>query len=278
MSASADILRLRVLLCFLKSDAADCTVTGIARTLNEKKYSISRALAALENEDYINRDDVRNPILTEKGYKAAVRYSERLDISLNHLLYEGVDIESAKRDAFYWSLYCTDRTMDVVRATENRYRVKYELREQKQFSGAVLCKKLNNGCYQLPFLICSEYVHNNGNNLSIVNEGFEHPCSLCVENGVGTIKLRSRLMSVLSQQSGEKVQEHVKSMKYSYFDRFVSAESNGSVFSFPAECLNFVNIGSGVGQILDGSVCLHMDYSGGSTYLPETKAIFTILI
>ena len=140
MSASADILRLRVLLCFLKSDAADCTVTGIARTLNEKKYSISRALATLENEDFINRDDVRNPILTEKGYTAAVRYSERLEISLNHLLYEGVDIESAKKDAFYWALYCTDRTMDVVRATENRYRVKYELREQKQFSGDVLCR------------------------------------------------------------------------------------------------------------------------------------------
>lgn len=140
MSASADILRLRVLLCFLKSDAADCTVTGIARTLNEKKYSISRALATLENEDFINRDDVRNPILTEKGYTTAVRYSERLEISLNHLLYEGVDIESAKKDAFYWALYCTDRTMDVVRATENRYRVKYELREQKQFSGDVLCR------------------------------------------------------------------------------------------------------------------------------------------
>lgn len=140
MSASADILRLRVLLCFLKSDVADCTVTGIARTLNEKKYSISRALATLENEDFINRDDVRNPILTEKGYTTAVRYSERLEISLNHLLYEGVDIESAKKDAFYWALYCTDRTMDVVRATENRYRVKYELREQKQFSGDVLCR------------------------------------------------------------------------------------------------------------------------------------------
>lgn len=97
-------------------------------------------MATLENEDFINRDDVRNPILTEKGYTTAVRYSERLEISLNHLLYEGVDIESAKKDAFYWALYCTDRTMDVVRATENRYRVKYELREQKQFSGDVLCR------------------------------------------------------------------------------------------------------------------------------------------
>lgn len=277
MPDSPDILRLRVLLCFLKSDAADCTVTGIARTLNEKKYSISRALTALENKNYINRDNVRNPILTEKGYAAALRYSERLEISLNHLLYEGVDVESAKKDAFYWALYLTDKTMDVVRATENRYRVKYELREQKQFSGSVLCRRLNNGCYQLPFLICSEYV-NNGNNLSVLNEVFEYPCSLCVENGVGTIKLCSRIMTVRSRQSGESVQQRIKCMKYFYFDRFVSAESNGSVFTFSADCLNFVNIGSGVGQILYGSVCLQMEYSGGSVNIPESTAIFTILI
>lgn len=277
MPDPSDILRLRVLLCFLKSDAADCTVTGIARTLNEKKYSISRALTALENKGYINRDNVRNPMLTEKGYAAALHYSERLEISLNHLLYEGVDVENAKKDAFYWALYLTDKTMDVVRATENRYRVKYELHEQKQFSGSVLCRKLNNGCYQLPFLICSEYV-NNGNNLSVLNEGFEHPCSLCVENGVGTIKLCSRIMTVRSRQSGELVQQRIKCMKYSYFDRFVSAESNGSVFTFSADCLNFVNIGSGVGQILYGSVCLQMEYSGGSVHIPESTAIFTILI
>lgn len=277
MPDKSDILRLRVLLCFLKFDAADCTVTGIARTLNEKKYSISRALTALENKDYINRDNVRNPILTEKGYAAALRYSERLEISLNHLLYEGVDVESAKKDAFYYALYLTDKTMDVVRATENRYRVKCELREQKKFSGSVLCRKLNNGCYQLPFLICSEYV-NNGNNLSVLNEGFEHPCNLFVENGVGTIKLRSRIMTVISRQSGESVQQQIKCIKYSYFDRFVSAESNGSVFTFSADCLNFVNIGSGVGQILYGSVCLQMEYSGASVHIPESTAIFTILI
>ncbi|MFQ7758321.1 MAG: hypothetical protein ACLUIX_10170 [Oscillospiraceae bacterium] len=47
-------------------------------------------------------------------------------------------MESAQRDSFYWALYCSDSTMEAVRATEERYRVKYELRDQKQFRGAVL--------------------------------------------------------------------------------------------------------------------------------------------
>lgn len=49
-----------------------------------------------------------------------------------------MDLESAQRDSFYWALYCSDSTMEAVRATEERYRMKYELRNQKQFRGAVL--------------------------------------------------------------------------------------------------------------------------------------------
>ena len=48
-------------------------------------------------------------------------------------MYEGVDMESARRDAFHWALYNTAKTMDVVRATEERYRVKYGLRGKRHF-------------------------------------------------------------------------------------------------------------------------------------------------
>ena len=39
-----------------------------------------------------------------------------------------------------------------------------------------------------------------------------------------------------------------------------------------------LNIGSGVGQILHGSVCLRMQCSVGTKHMPESTAIFTILI
>lgn len=78
MQNVAEILRLRVLLCFLNLDEKDCTVTNIARILGEEKYTITRAL---DN---------------------------------------------------------SERTMEVIEATKERYRVKYELRDKKAFSGSVL--------------------------------------------------------------------------------------------------------------------------------------------
>lgn len=53
MNESADLLRLRVLLCFLRSTPENCNVTGISRTLREEKYTISRMMAHLENEAVI---------------------------------------------------------------------------------------------------------------------------------------------------------------------------------------------------------------------------------
>lgn len=61
---------------------------------------------------------------------------------MNHLLYEGVNVDSAQNDAYNWALYNTDDTMQIIRSAEEKCRVKYELREQKQFGGATLCKKL----------------------------------------------------------------------------------------------------------------------------------------
>lgn len=201
MEDNAKILRLRVLLCFLRLAPEECTVTAIARTLGEEKYSVSRAIASLEKEECVSREDVRNPRLTEKGCLMAEQYSERLEITLNHLLYEGVDMESAKKDAFVWALYCTDSTMEAVRVTEERYRVKYELRNQKRFNGGTLCKKLKDGCYSFPFLIFREHIKN-GSNLSMANEGFEHPCGLYVKNGIGTVRLRAVPISAKSPHSG----------------------------------------------------------------------------
>jgi hypothetical protein len=65
-----------------------------------------------------------------------------------------------------------------------------------------------------------------------------------------------------------------------YFDsgRFVDSERDGNVFSFPAEALQFVNMGSGIGQILHGSCPVKIVCSVGLIHMPESSAIFTILI
>lgn len=277
MSDIPDILRLRVLLAFLKEDRETCTITGISRTLGEEKYKISRIVIGLEKDGLIDRSDQRHPVLTKVGKKTAEQCAERIRISLSHLLYEGVDLENARNDAFIWALYCSDKTMETVRATEARYRVKYELRGQKQFNGATLCRRLGDGTYQFPFLIYREHVRN-GSNISMGNEGFEHPCVLHVENGVGMIQLRAVAISANSGLNGALMRGKVKSLKYFDSGIFSSAEQSGDIFQFPASVLHFVNVGSGVGQILHGSVCIRLESSVGMIHMPESTAIFTLLI
>ena len=275
MSDTYGVLRLRVLLSFLKDDDT-CTVTGISRTLNETKQSISRILIGLEKEGYIDRQDQRHPKLTEKGYEIAQIYSERINISQNHLIYEGVSIENAKKDAYYWAMFNSDNTMDIIRSSEKKYRVKYALRGKQRFTGTTLCKLLDDGDYTQPFIFYREHIQN-GNNISMANEGFEHPCTLCVKDGVGMIQLQAKPIMQKSMSSGEQMIGEIKSLQYCDSGMYVGAEKSGNILSFPASALNFINIGEGISQILHGTVCCKMQCSVGSTHMPESTAIFTIL-
>ena len=254
MPESLDVLKLRVLLCFLNEEPKTCTVTGLAGVLGEGKQKVSRMLMALEREGLLDRSNPRRPCLTEAGRARAAYYEERTNVVLNHLLYEGLDIDSALHDAYAWALMSSDEGMALIRSSEQRYRAKYDLRRQSEFGGAELCRRLGDGEYCFPFLIYREYV-SGGTNLSMANEAFSHPCTLAVANGIG-----------------------VRRLMYLDGSTFAPAYDDGRAISFPARTLHFLNIGSGVGQILHGSVCLRMQCSVGTKHMPESTAIFTILI
>lgn len=277
MMDNPDILRLRVLLCFIREDEKDCTVTNIARILGEEHYTVSRAITALAKQGFISKEEPRRPHLTEIGRIQAEKYCERIVTTMNHLLYEGVNIDSAQNDAYHWALYNTDDTMKVIRSAEEKCRVKYELRNQKQFSGATLCRKLKDGEYRFPFIIYRENAKF-GSNISMANEGFEHPCVLSVKNGVGTIHLKSVEVTANSVATGTAMHGHVNKLKYFDSGSYVSAEKNGNVLSIPASVLSFKNVGEGIGQILHGLVCLRMQCNIDVVHMPESTAIFTILI
>ena len=110
------------------------------------------------------------------------------------------------------------------------------------------------------------------------NEVFEHPCVLHVKDGVGIIQLRALDIRAHSALNGMKMCGKVKNMKYLDHGIFRNAELNGDVLQFPVSVISFVNLVSGVGQILHGSVCVNMECSVGPIHMPESMAIFTILI
>ena len=271
-----EILKLRVLLCFLKNDADTCTVGGISKTLDVAKQRISRVLIDLEKEGWVDRSNTRHPVLTEEGQKEAEEYSERIGVSLNHLLFEGVSLENAQQDAYHWALYNTDETMRIIKSAEAKYRTKYELRDKKEFNGSVLCKKLGDGVYPFNFVLYREHIKN-GNNLSMANSGFEHPGHLVVKDGVGKVRLRAVSIKANSPVTKKEMSGKVDQLKYFDHGSFTSAEISGDVITFPAEALNFVNSGTDINQMLHGSVCLKVRCSVNPIHMPEAVSIFNMI-
>ena len=277
MAEVSNVLQLRVLLTFLKDDSETCTITGIARTLGEEKYTVSRVTAALEKEGFLDRSNSRRPKLTEAGREAAELYQERINVTMSHLTYEGVDIESAKKDAYHWALHNTEQTMEVLRSAEEQYRVKYELRDQRLFGGRAVCERLRDGYYTFPFLLYREHVEN-GSNLAGENEWFEHPCTLYVKDGKGTVQLRALNHVIPGGNGRARTWGRIRNVKYFDAGNFVGADITGTVWSFPMEVLQFVNIGSGIGQLLHGSVSLKLTTTVGAEAPTETMVIFTMIV
>ena len=277
MPESLEILKMRVLICFLNENARICTVTGLAAMFGEGKQKMHRIFATLEKEDLLNRSNPRSPVLTELGREKAHYYENRVNIVLNHLLYEGLDMDNAEHDAYAWALFSSDKGMEIIKSSEQRYRAKYELRKREQFDGTELCKHLHDGEYRLPFLIYKEHM-TDGNNLSMSNGGFEHPCILTVTNGEGTIQLRPKEIWARSQMTGQEMIGRVRMLMYWDGMTFKNAETVNGMLTFPASTLSFLNIGSGMEQILHGSVCLKMQCSVGTNHMPEATAIFVAML
>lgn len=76
-------------------------------------------------------------------------------------MHESLDIDSAEHDAFAWAMYSSDKGIELIRSSEQRYRAKYELRKQQQFDGALLCEHLSDGEYLFPFLMQEGGIYKN---------------------------------------------------------------------------------------------------------------------
>ena len=112
----------------------------------------------------------------------------------------------------------------------------------------------------------------------MANRGFKHPCILRVKDGKGEVLLKAVSMSAESSKTGKEMQGKIRSLEYMKGSVFVKAEEKDEVISFPANVLDVISMGEGIGQILHGSVCLKMQCSVGTAHMPESTAIFTIIM
>ena len=275
MAESSEVLRLRVLLSFYQDE--NVTVTGLARTLGEEKYTISRLLSTMEEEGLVDRSNNRHPVLTAKGLELAEQYSRRVDTLVNYLLYKGVDGTLAGPDAMQMALRLSDASIDALRAEQSMAAVKYDFRDRRKFSATEFFSKLPDGNYKLPFIIYREKA-NNVTNVSMANEGFEHPGVLSVTNGVGTVQLRTTTLNARSAKTGAAMKGKVQSLCYYDNGDYLAAEQNGDTITFPAEAINFYNLRPGYDPVLHGTMPIRITANVGTRHMPESIAFFTIII
>ncbi|XVG96296.1 hypothetical protein ACGCUQ_05330 [Eubacteriales bacterium KG127] len=276
MSENAQFLKMRILCRLLRISKSDATVTYMAKSFSVEKYSISRALSALEKEGLLYREN-RLAMLTHRGHYVAEKFAERMEIATNYLIYEGIPEAQVMKDAMYISMFFSDEAFNAIRKIEERYRIKHALNNVKKFYGDELCKSLRDGDYNLPFMIYRTNMKD-GNNISMANNGFQHPCILSIKNGFGTVILRAQEVSSKSALSKKLMKGKVESFKYFYIDKFYEVEKNGNLLVMPASALHFINLGRNSDKILYGSVAIKLTCSVGSLHMPESTAILTLQI
>lgn len=271
-------MRFKILMCFLQFSEENRKITKMAQSLGMEKYEMSRQVALLAKEELIDRNDVRNPILTPKGRLLAEKYANRMKLAQNHLTFEGVAKEKIMKDALMLTLYCSDSFFETLQLLEETMRMKQVFAERKTFSGSEFCEQIKDGNYTFPFIIYREKVKGH-NNISMANDGFVHPCEVIVRENGGVVLLKAIEMNENSKFNGVKMRGVVQHLKYYDGKEFVEAVVSGGFIQIPLNCFHFVNIGSDtMTRVLHGSICLKMRCSVGEIHMPESTAIFTVLI
>lgn len=270
------ILGLRVLLSFLNSENNKRTVTDIARSLGEEKYTISRIIHSLEEKGLIAREGSK-PYLTELGKEKANYYHQRLSIILNALIYKGVDINIAMQDSLNAALLISEQSMELLSASHGIYKLKQALKNKKNFTAGDVTGNLPDGVYKLPFVIYKMKM-NNYNNISMANDGFHNPCLLIVKNNVGIVQVHALSAKHKSALSGRFLQGKIQSLQYYSNGMYVLAEQTSDIVSIPLEAFRFRGFGNNENMLIHGSIVLKILVSVGITNMPESEAMFTLLI
>lgn len=271
-------MRFKILMCFLQFSEENRKITKMAQSLGLEKYEMSRQVRLLAKEGLIDRSDARNPTLTLKGRQLAEKYANRMKLAQNHLIFEGIAKDEVIKDALMLTLHCSDNFFETIQQLEETMRMKEYFADRKEFSGGEFCDQIKDGNYTFPFIIYREKVKGH-NNISMANDGFEHPCEVIINESGGIVMLKAVEVNQSSKLNGIKMKGVVQHLKYYDGKEFVEAVVSGGFIQIPLKHFHFVNIGSDtMTRILHGSICLKMRCSVGEIHMPESTAIFTIFI
>lgn len=235
MSEELTRFQIQLLLYFLEAEPKKRTVTDAARYFGKTKVSVTRTLDSLEKLGIVERTQARKTVLSHYGTKLAQKFQQQYQIAERYMQYLDLTPLQAKNNALSALLAgFSEEYLNRMQEQEERMYIKEVFAGRQNFSGQELCDYLKDGSYFFPFVIYREHIKN-GNNISMGNRGFEHPCELIVKDHIGTIYLTIRTVSAPSALTGQLMEGRIKSLSYQLNGKLTNAEQEGRYFCFPGQ-------------------------------------------
>lgn len=278
MSEALTPFQIQLLLYYLEAEPSKRTVTDSARSLGVGKWAITRAMDAMEKQGIVERLEHRKTALTVPGIKLAEQYRRKFCVFHRYMQYLDVPLSQIRENALQGlAAGFSDAFMDRLSEQESRMEIKEHFAGRQRFHGGEICDLLEDGSYHFPFIIYRDQMKNHSN-ISMANQGFEHPCELMVKDHQGLVYLTIKTVSAQSISSGKQMEGRIQKLQYLCDGEFRDGGMDGRYIYFPATALQFISMGKGRDTLLHGSVCLKMQCSVGEMHMPESTAVFTVFI
>ena len=233
---------------------------------------------AMEKQGIVERLEHRKTALTVPGIQLAEEYRRKFYVFRRYMQYLDVPLSQIRENALQGlAAGFSDAFMDRLSEQESRMEIKEHFAGRQRFHGGEICDLLEDGSYHFPFIIYREQMKNHGN-ISMANQGFEHPCELMVKDHQGLVYLTIKTVSAQSISSGKQMEGRIQKLQYLHDGKFRDGGMDGRYIYFPATALQFISMGKGRDTLLHGSVCLRMQCSVGEMHMPESTAVFTVFI
>ena len=273
MKTELTTIRIKILFVILHDKKRAVKAATIAQALGVSKSTISRALEYFQKENVVKKEKLQ---LTPIGEGIVTRYWQQKEALIEWLVYSAdMSRIEAEEEALGIILNTKERTLDAwLRSIENGTRNNI-LCEMEGFREKCIDYLLDDGEYDISFTIYKNNVQKYMQ-VSMANDGFHHPATMYVKNGIGIIRLESKKVVRTNSKTNGLFGGRVNKIAYLQGHHYVDAVHEGNVWRFPISCMSFTyNKGE---NSLMGSTMLQFSCSIGNISMPESVALFTMIL
>ena len=228
--------RLEYLLYLNADEKKTVTITELARYFQVSKASASRNISYLVEQKIVCGDSLK---LTEEGKILSRRYREELRL-MEEYLQETVDMdETEKRENAMQMVIClTDRMKEQLFRKIRLNRIFQRLKPLRNLTFSEFADGMEDGDYPVAFVIYREDFER-GKYLSMADRGMEHPATLRIGKGAGTIRLKAVALERRNLMERLMLRGKLAELEYEGKKGFQPTTKDGDNYSFPAEALDY---------------------------------------